>query len=223
MPVWLFLTLFFGVGAVLPPWLHHQAHGGFSWTYFILSFFLVINLLICFWEICLFLRIDHIKARNATIAQDTPAGRLQPSIDFFNMKVTPGNVFSPTLWSEVWTSYSVYDGSYADRRTFGFGADVGNGFVTLIPTLTLHAGMTWQIMDARYLGILMLIVFYQMLYMTSMYWASFFINRRQQRLQRHEMLGFIWGTNCPWAIVPAYGLYVAVTLILTDNYAILGF
>ena len=223
MPVWIFLGIIFTIGAVVPPYLHTIEHGAFSPLYGLLSFFLVINLVICLWELCLFFRMDNIIQRNAGFKQDSPEDRIKPTIALFTARVTPANAFSPLFWSEVWAAYSVYDGSYADRRTFGFAGDIGNGFATLIPTLILHIGMTYEIMPANILGMLALVVFYQMFYLTFLYWVSFFVNKRHQRLVGKELLMFIIGTNAPWFVVPAIGLYTAVTLILTNNYSILGF
>ena len=223
MPVWLYLGFVFTAGAVAPPYLHYIEHGAFSLTYFILSFFLVINLVICLWEMCLFFRIDHIIQRHAGFSQETPEERIKPTIELFTAKITPRNIVSPTFWSDVWAAYSVYDGSYADKRTFGFAGDIGNGFFTFIPTLILHIGITYEIMPARYLGILALIIFYQMLYLTTLYWVSFFVNKRHKRLVNSELIGFIWGTNIPWFIVPLFGIYTAINLILSNSYAILGF
>ena len=47
-------------------------------------------------------------------------------------------ILSPTLWADVWATYSLLDGSFSDRRTFGFNADVVNGFFTPVPTLILY-------------------------------------------------------------------------------------
>ena len=35
----------------------------------------------------------------------------------------------------MWASYAVFDPSYANRQSFGFFIDVGNGLTTLAPTL----------------------------------------------------------------------------------------
>ncbi len=221
MPVWLFICVFFGLGTSVSVYLHFLQHGVINPLHIVLSFFLLINILICLWEMCLFFRIDHIKARNNGFDQTTPAGRIQPTVSLFTDKITFSNIVSPTFWSEVWAAYSVYDGSYADKRTFGFAADIGNGFFTLIPTLIFHTGMTYHVLPANVLGIIGLVIFYQMFYLTGLYWVSFFVNGRHKRLNRAELLTFIVGTNAPWFIVPALGLYAAITLIMNNSYALL--
>ena len=223
MPVWLYLGIVFILGGVIPPYFFYLEHGSVSVLYCALSFFLFINLVICLWELCLFFRMDDIMLRNAKFDQDTPEERIKPTVELFTAKISISNIVSPTFWSGVWAAYSVYDGSYADRRTFGFAGDIGNGFITLIPTLLLHVGITYEIMPANMLGILALIIFYQMFYLTFLYWVSFFVNKRHQRLARKELLMFIIGTNAPWFVVPAFGIYTAITLILTNSYSILGF
>ena len=61
-------------------------------------------------------------------------------------------------------SYSLMDDSYSDTKSFGFWIDTGNGFITFIPTALFWVGMTYDIMDARLLGVMGLIFNYQMWY-----------------------------------------------------------
>ena len=111
--------------------LHYVLYGTASLIHSLISFFLSLNLLICYWEICLFFRRDYIETRHRYwIDRQKRTGRV-PALEFLGRDVPLRDVFSPTLWADVWATYSLYDGSYADRRTYGFNADVGNGFVTL--------------------------------------------------------------------------------------------
>lgn len=43
---------------------------------------------------------------------------------FLTSKVPLKAAFSPTVWADVWATYATYDGSFADRRTYGFSVDV---------------------------------------------------------------------------------------------------
>jgi hypothetical protein len=129
---------------------------------------------------------------------------------------------SPTLWADVWATYSPYDGSYADRRTFGFNADIGNGFVTPVPTLILYAAYTLDFFPAVYAGILGAMVFWQWVYVTSLYGVSFFVAGRQSRISRLEIFVFIIGINSYWVLCALLGLYVSIRLIIDGNYSILG-
>ena len=59
--------------------------------------------------------------------------------EFRSTKEPWRGVWSPTRWADVWATYTLFDGSYTDRRTFGFNANIANGFVTPVPTLILNA------------------------------------------------------------------------------------
>ena len=45
-----------------------------------------------------------------------------------------------------------YDGSYADRRTYGFNVDIANGFATPVPTLILYAAYSVDLIPALAAG-----------------------------------------------------------------------
>ncbi len=93
-------------------------------------------------------------------------------------------IFSPTVWADVWATYALVDGSFADRRTWGFNVDVGNGFFTPLPTLVLYAAITLNFMPAVMTGMFGLILSWQWAYATSVYWASFFMAGRQRLITR---------------------------------------
>jgi hypothetical protein len=201
---------------------HHQVLGGVNATYLTIIFYLSLNMLICLWELCLFSRIDHITRRNEEFRKRFPNNKSQPVLDFLFSKVTFGNVLSPTFWADVWSTYSLFDGSYADRRTLGFGLDIGNGMSTLIPCLILHFGYTYHYLPANVLGIIGLMIFYQATYCTALYWVSFVVNKRHRLISFKENMIYIVGTNCPWFLFGAFGIYVSVRLILENNFAVFG-
>jgi hypothetical protein len=202
--------------------LHYALYGTTSLIQDLLSFFLSLNLIICYWEICLFLRRDYIERRNGYWIDRQKRTGAVPALEFLGRDIPIRDMFSPTLWADVWATYSLYDGSYADRRTFGFNADVGNGFVTLIPSIILHLGITVKFLPAQVLGIIGVMMFWQWLYCTFMYWVSFFMAGRHKLISTRDMNLYIWGTNAPWALFSLLGLYVSIRLILDGNYAILG-
>ena len=119
-------------------------------------------------------------------------------------------------------TYALYDGSYADRRTYGFNADVSNEFFTAIPTLVLHATFTVAFLPAVFAGILGVMLFWQWTYMTSVYYVSFFVAGRQKLLSRSETLLYIWGASSPWVVFPLLELYVSIRLIVDGDYGVLG-
>ena len=116
------------VGTVTPVLLHHHVYGVWNVHQMGLAFFLWLNTIIALWEICLFLRIDRIAADYARFKIEYVGRPLDRVKDFFFTPITFAQIFSPTTWSEIWSSYALFDDSYADRKSFGYWIDVGNGF-----------------------------------------------------------------------------------------------
>ncbi len=61
MRVITFTCLFLAILTGLTAYNHYQVHGVVNAVYLATAFFLVLNILICFWELCLFAKIDHIS------------------------------------------------------------------------------------------------------------------------------------------------------------------
>ena len=169
-----------------------------------LSLFLALNLLICYWEACLFLRRSDVETRTAYWRERRRETGRTPALEFFAAEVPWTGVLSPTVWTDVWATYSQYDPSFADRRTFGFNADTANGFVTAAPTLLLYAAVTVDFMPPLLTGMLGLALFWQWTYVTSVYLASFFIAGRHESISRREM----WVVR-PWDQRPVGALPAA--------------
>ncbi len=214
----LLLSAIFGVSV----WHHHQLLGNFSAVYLLVMFFLSLNMIITLWEMCLFARIDLIAQKNEAYRKRFPDDKNRPVLDFLSSKVTFSNVLSPDYWSDVWATYSLFDGSYADKRTLGFNLDVGNGFWTLLPCLVLHCAFTYHFLPANVTGIIALCFFYQVSYCTALYWFAFYNVGRQRLISTNENLIYIWGTNCPWFIFGLIGIYASVRLILDNSWAVFG-
>ena len=200
----------------------YYVHGDISAVYCLFSLFFSTNLWICWWEICLFFRRDYIEERTEYWRGWRRETGRTPAGEFLSARVPFRRMLSPTVWADAWATYSMFDASYADRRTFGFNVDIGNGFVTLIPTLVLYAAFTVDFMPAVIAGILGVMLFWQWTYVSSLYWVSFFVARRQERITRGEFYVYVGAPNAFWVLCPAFGLYVAVRLILDGNYSALG-
>lgn len=187
-----------------------------------LSVFFSINMLICYWEACLFLRRTRIEKRTVYWRnRRIETGRL-PHVEFFSSKIPWTQVFSPSIWADVWATYAQYDPSFADRRTFGFNVDISNGFFTLIPTLLLYAAITVYFLPAYVVGMIGLILSWQWTYMTSVYFVSFFVAKRHAKLSRGDLYLYIFATNSPWVLIPLLGLYVSIRLIVDGNFSVLA-
>lgn len=222
IPVGLLIALVVALLALLGIGTRYYVHGDVNAVHCLFSLFFSINLPICYWEMCLFFRRDYIEAR----AEHWRGWRREtgrtPAVEFLASRVPPGRILSPTVWADVWATYSMIDSAYADRTTFGFNADIGNGFVTPIPTLILYAAYTVEFLPATVAGIIGAMLFWQWVYLTSLYWASFFVAGSQTRITRGELCGYLVGLNAIWVFIPMFGLYVSVRLILDGTYGVLG-
>lgn len=222
-PVWLLITLVVTVLTLLGIGTRYYVHGGLNIIHSVLSLFFSVNLLICYWEACLFLRRDYIKARTEYWTKRRRETGRTPAMDFFVTQVPLSLLLSPTVWADSWATYCQYDDSYADRRTFGYNADIANGFVTPVPTLILYVAYTVDFLPALIAGMLGIAMFWQWTYVTSVYWVSFFVANRQTRISRREIYTYIVAINSYWVLCALLGLYVSICLILDGNYGILGY
>lgn len=208
-------------GTAAPIALHHGVHGVVNPYHAALAFFLWLNVIIAFWEICLFLRIDLIATQYERFAVAYRGRELDRVKDFFMKPIAIGDMLSPTVWAELWSSYAIFDESYANKKSFGFFIDVGNGFSTMIPTLLVLYGMTYELMPARILGIIALLLNYQMWYGTLVYFGSFILNKRYVGHTPMNMAIFVGLSNGLWFTFPLVGMFVGVELIFSNSYAML--
>ncbi len=205
-----------GIGA------RYWTRGDFNVVHALLILFLSINLVICYWEICLFLRRDYIERRAEYWRKRWLETGRKPAIEFLTAKIPLTKVLSPTVWADVWATYSQFDGSYTDRRSYSYNVDVANGLVTPIPTLILYAAFTFDVLSAPVAGIVGVMLFWQWMYTTSVY-CSIFSANRQTRVSRWDMYIYVLGTNSPWVLFALLGLYVSIRLIVNGDYSVLGY
>ena len=81
---------------------------------------------------------------------------------------------SASPWPGGSHRYAALDPSYADQASFGFCVDVGNGFTTLVPSVLFAVSITSPLLDARHLGMLGLVMFWQEFYGTCVYFFQYF-------------------------------------------------
>ena len=223
MPAGLLASLVLVILALVGIGTRYYLHGDLNLIHCVLSLFFSINLVVCYWEMCLFFRRDRIERRTDYWRERQLETGRTPAGEFLAARVPLTWIFSPTLWADAWATYAQYDRSYADRRTFGFNVDIGNGFVTPVPTLILYAAYTFDFLPAVYAGILGAMVFWQWVYATSLYCVSFFLAGRQTRISRLETFVFIIAINSYWVLCALLGLYVSVRLIVDGDYSVLGY
>lgn len=207
-------------GTLFHTWLHQRVHGVYNLTQIGLAFFLVINVLISWWEIALFVCQDQIRAEYEAIKEPYRGHELKRVGEVFARPIPLLRVLSLREWSVIWSSYSLFDPGYSDRRSFGYNVDVGNGFTTIIPAIIFTFGMTFELLPARVLGIVGIIMFWEMFYGTAVYFFQFFNNGRHKGHSVRDLLLFVGITNLMWFIFPIWGLSASVRLILDGSYSV---
>lgn len=208
------------LGTALPVGLHLSTHGHANPHQIALAFFLWLNTIIAFWEICLSLRIDLIEEQFARFLPMYKGRELDRVKDFFGAPLRLGQIASFTTWAEIWSSYAVFDDSYANRKSFGFFIDFGNGYSTLIPSLLCVFGMTYELMPARIFGLMLFVLNYQMWYGTVVYFLSFVFNKRYVGHTPGNLAIFVGLSNGIWMIFPIWAMVVGYWMIANDSYAI---
>ena len=219
MRVWNVILVAVLAGTATPVLLHHQVHGVLSPVQLVLAFFLWLNVIIALWELCLFFRIDRIEAEHTRMRHTYRGREITRIKDFMRSEVPAGRLLSPTLWAGIWSSYSLFDESYASKKSFGFFVDVGNGFTTLVPSLLFLHQMTFQQLPARALGIVGLLLFYQMWYGTVVYLGSYFLNRRHVGRPLWHVAVIVVVLNGLWLTFPLLGIYASISMIYSSSYA----
>ena len=214
----LLILLFLTSGTVVPVLLHQYEHGVFNVNQVALAFFLWLNVMINFWEICLFLRVRWIRTHFETLRDSSTESALTKVLAFFSERVPLNKIFSTFTWSKIWSTYSLFDESYSDSRSYGFWIDVGNGFSTLLPSLLVLYGMTFEIVPARVLGIVTVVLFWQMFYGTVVYFAQFLYHRRYRNHRLKELVLFVGMTNGMWFVLPLWGIYLGVEMINGNSF-----
>jgi hypothetical protein len=209
----LYHVLFAG-GLVLA---HVNAHGSFNALQAVLAVFCAVNAWICVCEIALLVKWSLIQRQHADFEKKLGVGRL-PSPIFLFENVSVRRLFTLEHWAVMWSTYAALDPSYVDTTSFGFCVDVGNGVVTLVPTVVFAFGMTWPFLAPRWLGMLGLVKFYQEFYGTVVYFFQYVFNRRYARAPLSHALGIVVPANGLWLVFPAIGMWASAHLILDGSF-----
>ncbi|MDH4282599.1 MAG: hypothetical protein OEV36_08110 [Myxococcales bacterium] len=207
-------------GTLFHLWLHQRVHGVYNLTQVALAFFLVINVMVNWWEIALLVCQDQIRTEYEEIREPYRGRELIRVGEVFARPIPLFRVLSFGEWTSIWSSYSLFDPGYSDRRSFGYNIDVGNGFTTIIPATLFAFGMTFELMPARIFGILGVIMFWQMFYGTAVYFFQFFHNGRHKGHSVRDLLLFVGVTNVTWLVFPLWGLWSSIRLILEGSYGV---
>ena len=225
MPVWCFVLLFFliVIGAFVG--IRYNEFETFNAFHIVLTVLFAVNMAVCYWEICLHRHLDHINARMDYWRSEQKSKGISPAAAYLTtrLSLSPTKVLSPKFWAEIYAAYAFYDPAYLDRKSAGFNIDIGNGYWTLVPTLILIVNFTSPFLPAFVAGIIGLALFYQWIYVTGLYVASFFVGQQHKQLSRGEVFLYIWMINVAWIAISVIGFYVSLRLVLDQNYGVLGF
>ncbi len=215
--VWQLVSLCLVVGTLLAVVVHSVVHETFNWLQAVLAFFLVLNLLNCFWELSLFIRINYINKKHNENLKTFRGNEGALVSEFLTHPVRRKDLVSFTFWADVWSVYAIFDDSYADKRSFGYFVDSGNGMTTLVSSAIFLVGMTFPIFPPVVLGIIGLILFHQMTYGTAVYWLSFMVNKRYKLISFKDFMIYIVGSNGVWFACSLLGAFAAVQVLLAGS------
>lgn len=127
VPVALLVALKIAVATLIGILLRLQTHGQLNFLHSLFCLFFLVNLMICYWDICLFFLREKIGVRAEYWREVQRRTGRSPAHSFFATRIGLTQVLSPAVWADTWAAYCYYDDSYADRRTFGFNVDIVNG------------------------------------------------------------------------------------------------
>lgn len=223
MPVWSLLTSFLIVVAGIPIAYRYATVASFDAIHVILTIFLAVNVLVCFWQWCLFVRRDHVGTRVAYWREQGEKIGSSASRAFMYRRLSAAQLFSLTFWSEIYSVYSVTDPAYTDKSSCGFNTDIWNGFWTFIPTVLLLVTFAYPVIPPFIVGVIGIALFHQWIFGTIMYSASFYVGGHYKSVSASDAFLFIWVINGSWILCAALGLFVSIKLILDQNYGVLGF
>jgi hypothetical protein len=207
-------------GTLFHAWLHQRVHGDHNATQIGLAFFLVINVVVAWWEIALFVCQDQIHEEYEATKEPYRGKEMTRVAEIFARPIPLFKVLSFSQWTSIWSGYSLFDPGYSDRRSFGYNIDVGNGFTTLVPALLFAFGMTFNSVPPRILGIIGVIMFWQMFYGTAVYFFQFFNNGRHRGHSLANLALFVGVSNLMWFVFPIWGLWASIQLILDGTYGV---
>jgi len=225
--VGIFLVLYVVISTAAAIYLHYEKHHVINWVQCALAFFLPLNSLICVWEIALGIYIDDIKKDFTRLAKTWRNKEFSACVDFFTTPVGLAEILSLRFWTRVWSTYALYDPSYASKESFGFFVDVSNGFSFLVPSLVFLWAMTNDLsvggsaVDARTLGMIGLVKFYVEFHGTVVYFSSYFLNKRYKGFSTTEVALFVGLSNGLWFFLPLAGIYACCSMIQTNSFAVL--
>lgn len=222
VPMWLAVIGFLGGASALHIGLHHHLHGALNVHQVVLASFLVLNVMINYWELALFAVQDDIQEEHAALKARYGDDIFAAASALFRRRIPLIRLLRFKEWGSIWSTYALYDPGYASRFSYGYNIDVGNGVSTIVPSTLFALAISVHVVPARWVGIVGVILFWQMFYGTVLYFFQFFNNRRHEGRSVGSVLLFVGLTNGMWFVLPIWGMCVSVAMILGDTYAVFG-
>lgn len=191
------------------------------------TLFNAINSLICIWEIALYKYANYISTTYNQHLKPKYGQKLPSGFVLLDKSDSLLDAFSLQHWSNIWSTYSLLDPSYADSTSFGFWIDVGNGHFFLLPSLLLSfcitvdeiwlSNITSQYLSPRNVGLFGIICNYVMMHGTFLYFASYIYNKRYVGCTVSSILVVIIA-NSLWIIFPIITMYTCYYAIHTNTW-----
>ena len=197
--------------------------GRFNPFYSTLTVFFSVNLIVVYWEICLLVKQSYIEERVQYWTEQLDTVNVKPIYQFLSTRVPLSQVFKFTVWADAWATYSFIDGAYPNRSSAGFNIDICNGIFTPIVSVILYLSYTFQLFNALIAGVLGIVLFTIWSFVTATYMTSFFVAGRHKLIPRFDTWVFVVGINLVWIFLALVGMYVSISLIVQDDFGVLGF
>ncbi|MCY3996137.1 MAG: hypothetical protein OXF07_08350 [Rhodobacter sp.] len=221
-PIWLFAGLVLSALTLTGVCARNWVHGDFSVIHALLVLFLSVNLMVCYLEICLALCRDYVDQRIGYWRDfELETGR-SSIVAFLASRVPLSRLLLPITWADLWAIYSQMDRSYADRRSYGYNIDFANGFLVPVPTLILYLAYSVDILPAPVTGIIGVMLYWQLVHGTLVYWIGFFGANLQGGTNRRYLYFVVLGLNSQWVFFGLLGIHVSIQMILNGDYSVFG-
>ena len=200
--------------------VHHEKYYDntkINFTQASLTLFNAVNVLICLWEMSLFLYQSEVqktyrrlKKRVEKTGKDLP----QPLCLF--EKIRFRDAVSLKHWHVIWSTYALLDPSYVQTQSWGFWVDTGNGFVTIVPTILMTVGATYDLSEygitPLVYGLIGLIFNYQMMYGTVIYFSNYAYQRYYERASFGSKMVVLFA-NVIWIVFPVWWMKVCFEIV----------
>ena len=191
-----------------------------NFTHALLTLFNAVNVLICIWEMSLFVYQNEVQKTYRKLKKEVEkrrggGGDLPTPLCLFE-KITLREALSLKHWHVIWSTYALLDPSYVQTQSWGFWVDTGNGFVTIAPTTAMTVGATYDLsrfgVSPLAYGLIGLIFNYQMMYGTVIYFSNYTYQRYYERASFGSKMVVLFA-NVIWIVFPVWWMKVCFEIV----------